>query len=124
MDQPPVNPKIEWCKIKGRKCLKFTFEGVLTGIEAEKAIVIWKEEFEKQKGGKVVIIWHCLKMKDYEPAARVIWQKTIKELKSQIDSIWLVTDSLIIKTGATIMSIFTSFDTRVVGSEDEILAKR
>jgi len=60
-------------------------------------------------------------MDDYEPLARTIWQNTINELKSQIRSMWVVTDSPIIATGAIIMSLFTSFKIKTVSSEEDIV---
>jgi len=124
MDQKTENPVIEWVRIKDTDCLKFTFTGILNADEADIAIAIWRQEFASRKGEKTVIIWNCIKMLDYEPKARVKWQNTMKELKDQIASIWLVTDSLIIKTGAAIMGIFTSLDINVVSSEDKVLAKK
>jgi len=60
-------------------------------------------------------------MSGFENKARVIWQKAIKRLKNQIAVVWLITDSKTIKTGAKLMSLFTSFEIKVVKTEKEIV---
>lgn len=115
-----VNPDIFWKSIKGKEVLNFTFRGTLTHQEAEIAIKIWKEMFQL-KPNKQVIVWECKEMKGYEPMARAVWQDAIKELKGQIDKIWLISDSAIIIAGGKIMSLFTSFDIKPVRSEEDII---
>lgn len=121
MSKQSNNPKIEWCPIKGKECLKFTFLGTLTESEALDAIAKWKEMFSTKKEEKTVIIWQCLEMESYEPMARILWQGAIKELKNQIDKVWLVSDSIVIQAGAKIMAFFTTLDLRVVNSEEKII---
>lgn len=113
-------PLIEWCAIKSKTCLRFTFKGTLTKEDAERASEEWKNIFSRENINDVIIVWHCIEMKGYEPMARSIWQNTLKELKNQIKCIWLVTDSSIIKTGALIISTFTSYNIRIAKSEDNI----
>ena len=120
MSKQSNNPEIEWCQISDKECLKFTFQGTLTEINALDAIAQWKEMFSTRKDEKVIIIWQCLKMESYEPMARILWQNTLKELKNQIDTIWLVSDSIIIKAGAKIMSFFTTLNLKIVNSEEKI----
>ena len=76
--------------------------------------------FDSKKDEKIVIIWQCLEMEGYEAMARTTWQTAIKKLKSNIEAIWLITNSRVIKAGASIMSFFTSYDIKVVKSEQEI----
>jgi hypothetical protein len=116
-----TNPLIEWQQIKNKSCLKFTFIGDLNEKRALNAISIWKKEFAAKSGENIILIWNCKEMTGYEPKARIHWQAALKELKSRIESIWLVTDSKIIKFGATIMSVFTPYEIKVVSSESEII---
>ncbi len=120
MNEINKNPQIEWCQIDDRECLKFTFEGTFKEREALDAITRWKELFGMKKGEKVILVWQCQKMESYEPTARILWQKAIKDLKDQIDTIWLITDSSVIRAGAKIMALFTSFNLKVVNSEQKI----
>ena len=60
-------------------------------------------------------------MKGYDSDARVKWQSALKEMNTQIDSIWLISDSSIIKMGATMMGLFSSLNVKVIKSESEIV---
>ena len=120
LSEQSIKPEIGWCLINGRECLKFTFRGTLTEIDAIDAVSKWKKMFSTRKDEKIVIIWQCKKMVSYEPMARIIWQNTLKELKNQIDTIWLVSDSIIIQAGAKIMAFFTILNLKVVNSEEKI----
>jgi len=114
------NPKIEWVGKFDKSCLKFTFVGMLVEQDAIIAIEKWKEAFQSKRGEEIVVVWQCLKMKGYDTESRVLWQEALKEMKSQIASIWLVTNSNFIKIGANVMSVFTSLNIRIVSSESEI----
>ena len=102
-------------------CLKFIFRNEFTKDQAEEGIEIWKKVFHSKPDEKFTLIWHCLEMKGYEPSSRRLWQQAMKELKAQIECIWLVSNSKVIKYGASLMSLFTSFEIKTVHSEDEIM---
>ncbi len=114
------NPKIEWMKTERQKCLKFTFFDKLTEDGAVAGIKKWKNYFAEYPDDKITLIWDCLNMSGYDPAARSQWQTTIKEMKNQMDTIWLITNSVLIRMGASAMSVFASFKIKVVTSEKEI----
>lgn len=118
------NPRIEHCKFENRQCLRFVFKGVLTSQDATQAIEEWTQYFQQHPDERFILLWDSLEMTNYEPLARSMWQKTIKQFKHQIDTIWLITDKIVIKTGAMIMSHFTSFDIKVVKNEEEIPLKK
>ncbi len=114
------NPKLEWLVINEKECLKFTFSDVLTEQLAIAAIDDWKKAFASKPDEKIILIWNCLNMDRYDNKARTRWQKALKEMKSQIDCVWLINESNIIRMGASIMSLFVSFEIKVAGSESEI----
>ena len=107
--------------IENEECLKFTFNGNFNGQDAIDGIEVWKELFESAQGESAVIIWDCLKMTGYETKARKAWQRAIKDLKNQIECVWLITDSKIIRAGAKLMNAFTSFKLNVVKSTENIV---
>lgn len=113
------NPVIENRTINGKEFLYFIFKGRLTVNDAQKAVIDWKKALENCKDMHPHV-WNCTEMTGYEPMARIVWQKAIKELKGKIDKIWLISDSSIIIAGAKILSIFTSFDICTVRSENDI----
>ena len=114
------NPRMEWIQKSGKSCLKFTFQGSFKEQDAQAAIAKWREALATKPGERIIHIWDCLAMKDYEQQARTMWSETCKDLKDQIDVIWVVTNSLLIKMGATVISVFTSMNIRVVSSEEDI----
>jgi hypothetical protein len=115
-----IVPTVEWCNVQSKTCVKFVFKGTLTGYGANLAVEKWKELFASKPNEKFNLVWICNDMTGYEPKARILWQDTMKSCKEQIDGIWLVTNSPIIKAGAMIMSAFTSYTIKVVNSEDKI----
>lgn len=118
---PAASPSvtIEWATCKGVRCLQFTFQSVLTHEAAIAAAGRWRDEFKNQQLA-VPVIFNCLKMTDYHPMARSCWQKVITEQRSVIQSIWVVTNSKVIRAGAAILSLFTRFDLHTVDTEEKI----
>ncbi|MGD2035848.1 MAG: hypothetical protein PVF73_12365 [Bacteroidales bacterium] len=110
----PVNPKIGWCRFKGKECLLFTFEGELTASEAALAVSVWKDLFSGSKQKKITIIWDCKKMTSYDIMARKTWQKALREMKDRIDKCLIITDNRHIYYGALLLSLFTSLDIKVI----------
>jgi len=121
MSKRNKNPIVELKEMNGKECIYFTFKGIFTSDDAENAIKDWKTLIGSKKTKQVTLIWECLEMKNYEIGARTAWQKAIKDLKNEIDMIWLITDSIVIQAGAEIISFFTSYDIRIVGSKEELI---
>jgi len=115
-----LNPQIELCNIENKSCLRFSFNGSLVEEEAKKAIVEWKRLFKTKSGEKMTLVWDCNKMTGYDPGARIVWQNAMKELKEQISSIWVVSKSGMIRSGAMIIAMITKHDIKVVQYENEI----
>ena len=92
----------------------FTYESSLKSVEE------WKSRFSDKEQLKFIVVWNCLEMTGYEPGARMLWQKTLQDLKSQIEVIWLISNSSLIKAGAKILSLSTSYNVKTVSSEAEI----
>lgn len=107
--------------LDNEECLKFTFKGNFREEDALEGIDDWKDIFASAQGESAVIIWDCLEMTGFENNARKAWQKAIKDLKNQIECVWLITDSKVIKAGAKVMNAFTSFKLNVVKSTENIM---
>ena len=115
------NPKIEWSQKRGRQCLIFTFEDRLTSKDADVAVEDWKRMFQSKAGESIILIWDCRKMKGYDSEARVIWANALKEMKSQIEKVWLISDSALIRMGASVMGLLTSLNIKAISSESAIV---
>jgi len=114
------NPKIEWLQRAKKDCLKFTFKETLTEQNAIIAIQKWEKAFASKPEEKIIIIWDCSKMSGYSTKSRILWQNALKEMKEQIDIIWLISQSSLIKMGASVMGLFTSLKIKTVSKESEI----
>ena len=90
------NPRIEWVQKAGVKCLKFTFKNNLEEQDAINAIAKWRAAFRLKFNEKIILIWDCVEMRGYDIKARNLWQGALKEMKSHIESIWLITNSSLI----------------------------
>ena len=114
------NPLIEWVKKSDEVCLKFTFQGNFTTQDALAAIDRWEEALSSRPNERVVHIWDCLAMEDYDQEAKKVWIQNCKKHRTQIDTIWLISNSLLINMGARIISLVTYLDIKVVQSEGEL----
>jgi len=114
--------KMEWFEKLGMQYGRFHFVQKLTKKAAENAINEWKIKFTEQSTKKITMIWDCTELTDYEPMARIFWQKTLKETQNQIECVWLISDSKIIRAGASIMSLFVNFNMKVMSSEKDVFA--
>lgn len=99
--------------------LSFEFPEFLDKRSAEKAIAIWDKEFSQQPG-KTDLIWDCTVMTDYDPVARMLWQKALSQHKNQINTIWLISESSIIRAGAKLFSLFVGVNIKPVKSHKDI----
>ena len=115
-----TGPEIEWCEKTGGNCLRFTFGETLTERDADFAINKWREAFYQRREQCVSLIWDCTSMKQYESGARKKWTNALFEMRPQIGSIWLISDSTIVRMGASVMSMATSLHIKTVRSESEV----
>ncbi len=120
-EQDRINVKAELVSFKGEDCLKFTFTGHFTEKDAEYGVGEWKELFASAENQKVTLIWDSTQMTGFDNKARIIWQHALKDMKKQIKCVWLISNSKIIRTGAKVMSAFTSFCLKVVDNSDKIV---
>lgn len=115
------NLSIELYQIQNEDCIKFTFKGHFTENDALRGIEEWKSLFASSTDEKATLIWHCIDMTGFDNKARISWQQAIKDLKNQIECVWLITESKIIKAGVNLMKAFIGFNIKVIKSENEIV---
>lgn len=114
------NPRIEWIRKGEKECLQFIFHGHFSEKAAAEAVEKWRRTFSAAPEEKITLIWNCLEMNDYDHQARTLWQNACKEMKDRIDVIWVITNSLLIRMGASVISVFSSLKIKVVKSESEL----
>jgi hypothetical protein len=112
---------VEQISIHDKECIKLNFGSVLNQKDAIRVCNEWKAVSQVDKTKKYVIIFNAKDMIDYEPMTRTSFQNTMKELKDQIDQIWVISESKLIRGGAAIMGMLTSFSIKAVNSEEQII---
>ena len=120
----PTSRDYKWIKkikINEIECVRLSFSGVLSQKQAVEACNEWTEIFGQDNARKYNVIFNATNLDNYEPLARAVFQKSIKDLRNQIIKIWVVTDSKLISGGAAIMGIFASFPIKAVSSESQIV---
>lgn len=111
---------IEWVSRLDQECLKFTFKGIFTRKVAQTTINQWKAYFNFHKDSQIVLIWDCSNLTGFESLAGVAWQKAMREMADQISSVFLISESKLICTGVSLMSMLTRFKIKPLSSEAEI----
>jgi hypothetical protein len=53
------------------------------------------------------MVWECTAMVGYDRGAREAWQVFIKNIKPKIETINLVSQNILIRTGAMVIGIFS-----------------
>jgi hypothetical protein len=114
--------QVERLFIQEQKFIKFTFKGLLTHTAAKSADGLWRENVSPNQNNRVNLIFDCHNMHDYEPLARTHWQKLLQQHRNQIDQIWVLSDSKLIKAGAAIMGVFTSFNIKTASTVEQVAA--
>jgi hypothetical protein len=59
-------------------------------------------------------------MSGYDNPAAMLWQKTLRELKSQVECVWLISSSSLIRMGASMVNFMIGVKVQTVKNENEI----
>jgi len=112
----------EWIDKPSIKWLKFNFIGQFTESIANSTIEKWKKELlaHLDSGEQANIIYNCIKMTGYDSAARIAWQKAMKELKPNINDIWIIAENKLILGAAKTMGVLTRFNIKATSSVTKI----
>lgn len=117
-----ANTELVWIEKNNKPFLKFIFQGHFSEDEAKPALQSWKKEFalKLKPAEKTNIIWDCINMTGFDPKVKSSWQQTLKELSPQIDGIWVISSSSIIRLAATTMGMLSQYSIKAVNNESEI----
>jgi hypothetical protein len=100
-----MNPIIEWLDIRNKRCLFLSFDKHFSSENAQSVINIIQPMID-EINGKFTMVWECSTMVGYDAGAREAWQVFIKKIKPKIESINLVSQNILIRTGAMVIGIF------------------
>jgi hypothetical protein len=97
---------IEWFDIRNKRCLLLRFDKHFSSENAQSAINILQPMID-DINGKLTMVWECSTMVGYDARAREAWQAFIKNIKPKIETINLVSQNIVIRTGAMVIGIFS-----------------
>src|SRR5512136_15329 len=97
MNEVQDHVEIELCQLSDLDCLKFTFNGNFSENVATNTIAEWEHMIGNVKDAKINMVWDTLNMTGYESDARVMWQHMLKKYKPIIGTVWVITNSALIK---------------------------
>ena len=100
-----MNPKIEWLDIRDKRCMLLRFDKHFSSENAQSAINLLQPMIDNIHG-KFTMVWECSAMVGYDTPAREAWQVFISHIKPKIETINLISQNVIIRTGAMVIGIF------------------
>ena len=116
-----MNPTIKWRDIKNQRFLHVLFEGELNVTGTQNAVSKIKSMLTGDNS-VVTMVWECTHMTDFDKNARDIWQQFIKDIRPNIKATHLVSDKLLIRTGARVIGAITGMKIILWSSSDEFTA--
>ncbi|MFK7953974.1 MAG: hypothetical protein AB8B73_14095 [Ekhidna sp.] len=101
-------------------CMYFQFKGTFDKSASESATKIWKDEFEKNPFKQYKHIWDCTQMKDFHFDAKKAWTDTLAKYEPRIDVIYVVSESIVIRGAARLMTKLSKYDLKIFKSISEM----
>lgn len=104
----------------GENCMYFAFKGKFSTEASKLATKAWIEEFESNPTRKYTHLWDCTKMDDFDFDAKNDWMKALSNYSHQIEYITVVSNSVLIRGAARVMSKFSKLDLRIFKALEEL----
>lgn len=115
------NPDVALKVINDKKCIIVTYEGYLKAEDTESAVERTIKFLEENPGEKLVLVWNCLKITNYEATARKILQKAGADYKDSLEIVYAIVTSPIIIAATEIISFFSPVTIKTVNSYDKLV---
>ena len=104
----------------GNEYIHFHFEGKFYEQLSVDAIKRWKSLCIYNPSKKFVHIWDCRNMSGFEAKAKKLWMEQMDSLHNQTARIILISDNIIIRGAASLMSRFTKHSLTSYRTLDEM----
>ncbi len=98
----------------------FTFKGNFNREASRVAIEAWVKEFETNQRGTYQMVWDCMEMKDFDIRAKNDWMEALAANSIRVDTIFIVSDSILIRGAARLMAKFSKLNIQVCKSYEEL----
>lgn len=115
------NPYVTLKVINNKKCIIVTYEGYLKPEETEVAVGQTIKLLEENPGEKLVLVWNCLKITDYDPLCRKILQKAGADYKDSLEIVYAIVTSPLIIAATEIISFFSPVKIKTVTSYKKLI---
>jgi hypothetical protein len=116
-----MNPKIEWQSMKNHRYLVLHFDGHFSAENARNAISTISSMIRMTEE-KIIMVWECTGMAGFDTAARESWSIFMRDIKSKIDKIHLISNKIVIRSGAVVVGIFAGIRIASWATWDELNA--
>lgn len=98
--------EVESQTLDNKHFLIFEFRNHFSIAAAEAAVACWVANDQKHQR-KAIHIWNCKRMSGFDMGAKKIWMNQMKASGDQIDRIILVSEMVLIRGAARLMSKFS-----------------
>lgn len=111
---------ISKCTKMNSGCLVFRFKGKFTEEAADSAVSAWEKFQNQNPTATLVHIWNCTEMTGFEVQSKNIWMNQMKKSSDQIKQIMIISDNIVIRGAARLMSKFSKHALHVYKTEEEM----
>lgn len=113
---------IDTISIKGNSCIRFAFKGHFNNEVCVAASTSWSKKFDENLDGSYDLVWDCTQMDGFDYDARNEWVSTLSKYSERINSIHVISDSLLIRGAARLIGKISKYDMQVYKTIDELNA--
>lgn len=100
--------------------MRFVFKGHFNQEICQAATSVWSQKFDSQPNESYDLLWDCTQMDGFDYDARNDWMETMTRYSERINSIHVVSNSILIRGAARVMGKFTKYDMKVYKTLEEL----
>lgn len=117
------NPDVSFKIINNKKCIIVKYKGYLKAEDTERAVERTIKFLNENPNEKIVLVWNCLDISDYEATSRKILQKAAADYIDSLAIVYAIVTSPIVIAATEIISFFSPTKIKTVSSYEELLSK-
>lgn len=114
------NVSIEVFEKSGETYLHFIFKNKFDLVSAQKATKVWSDFSKKDANSKMTHIWDCQSMHGFDNSAKNLWMEHLNDDRYKPGKIYLVSNNIMIRGAARIMTRFSQLPLSIHKSLQEI----
>lgn len=114
--------EVEYILLNDHRLIVFEFRNQFTLDAAKAAVKCWSAHNQEQQQS-AIHIWNCRRMSGFEMASKKIWMNHMRESGELIERIILISEMILIRGAARLMSKFSKHRLDVYRSLKEMQKK-